>query len=32
MYKKEDAGGWQNSEGFKKAFSIDVTIDFVGVW
>ena len=30
MYKKEDADGWRNSEGFKKAFCIDVVIDFVG--
>ena len=28
----EDMDGLRNSEGFKKTFSIDVKIDFVGVW
>ncbi|KLO20100.1 hypothetical protein SCHPADRAFT_817269 [Schizopora paradoxa] len=32
MYAREDADGLLNSEGFKKTFSIDVDIDFVGVW
>ena len=32
MYAREDADGLINSEGFKKTFSIDVEIDFVGVW
>lgn len=32
MYTREDEGGLYNSEAFKKTFSTDVIIDFVGVW
>ncbi|KAJ8454666.1 hypothetical protein ONZ45_g19215 [Pleurotus djamor] len=32
MYKREDEKGWKMSSMFKKAFSIDADIEFVGVW
>ncbi|KAH9932126.1 uncharacterized protein BXZ73DRAFT_101501 [Epithele typhae] len=32
MYSREDEQGWAQSTAFKKAFSIDVDIDFIGVW
>ena len=32
MYTKTDSTGWDQSNGFKKAFSVDVPIHFVGVW
>ena len=32
MYVRKDAAGWRNSADFKKTFSIDVKIEFVGVW
>ncbi|KAJ3575741.1 hypothetical protein NP233_g902 [Leucocoprinus birnbaumii] len=32
MYTRVDNIGWEQSNGFKKAFCIDVTIDFLGVW
>jgi len=32
MYSREDETGWKQSTAFKKAFSIDVEIEFVGVW
>ncbi|KAJ7627040.1 hypothetical protein FB45DRAFT_920552 [Roridomyces roridus] len=32
MYTREDEIGWKQSNAFKKAFSIDVDIEFVGVW
>ena len=32
MYSRSDAAGWDQSTQFKKAFSIDVTIEFIGVW
>lgn len=32
MYAREDALGWQQSNDFKAAFSIDVDIEFVGVF
>ncbi|KAI6017467.1 hypothetical protein EDC04DRAFT_478799 [Pisolithus marmoratus] len=32
MYSKDDDEGWKQSTAFKKAFSIDVDIEFVGVW
>ncbi|KAF7436007.1 hypothetical protein PC9H_002833 [Pleurotus ostreatus] len=32
MYKREDEKGWKMSSMFKKAFAIDVDIEFVGVW
>ncbi|KAF7326066.1 DUF2235 domain-containing protein [Mycena kentingensis (nom. inval.)] len=32
MYTRTDEVGWQQSNAFKKAFSNDVDIEFVGVW
>ncbi|KAK7062837.1 hypothetical protein VNI00_000332 [Paramarasmius palmivorus] len=32
MYTKTDQEGWEQSNAFKKAFSVDVTIEFMGVW
>ncbi|KAJ1309349.1 hypothetical protein OPQ81_006128 [Rhizoctonia solani] len=32
MFKRDDALGWKMSNGFKRAFCIDVKIDFVGVF
>ena len=32
MYTREDDLGWEQSNQFKKAFSVDVDIEFVGVW
>ena len=32
MYSRMDSTGWKQSTLFKKAFSIDVDIDFIGVW
>ncbi|KAJ2924622.1 hypothetical protein H1R20_g12476, partial [Candolleomyces eurysporus] len=32
MYKRPDELGWRQSNAFKKAFSIDVDIEFLGVW
>ena len=32
MYTRTDELGWKQSTAFKKAFSIDVDIDFIGVW
>jgi uncharacterized protein (DUF2235 family) len=32
MYTQSDDFGWEQSVAFKKAFSIDVNIEFVGVW
>ncbi|KAF8962960.1 hypothetical protein BDZ97DRAFT_1920087 [Flammula alnicola] len=32
MYKRADNIGWEQSNEFKKAFSVDVPIEFVGVW
>lgn len=32
MYARDDDQGWKQSTTFKKAFSIDVDIDFIGVW
>jgi uncharacterized protein (DUF2235 family) len=32
MYAREDDIGWEQSDGFKKAFCSDVNIDFLGVW
>ncbi|KAJ7174136.1 hypothetical protein C8R43DRAFT_943752 [Mycena crocata] len=32
MYTRADATGWAQSNAFKKAFSNDVHIDFIGVW
>ncbi|GLB40817.1 putative uncharacterized alpha/beta hydrolase domain (DUF2235) [Lyophyllum shimeji] len=32
MYTKADELGWKQSNAFKKAFSVDVKIEFIGVW
>ncbi|KAH7886367.1 hypothetical protein F5I97DRAFT_1937223 [Phlebopus sp. FC_14] len=32
MYSEDDETGWRQSTAFKKAFSINVDIEFVGVW
>lgn len=32
MYSRDDDEGWRQSNAFKKAFSINVEIEFVGVW
>jgi hypothetical protein len=32
MYSKDNEIGWQQSTAFKKAFSVDVDIEFLGVW
>lgn len=32
MYTRDDEKGWEQSNAFKKTFSIDVDIEFVGVW
>ncbi|KAF8079272.1 hypothetical protein FPV67DRAFT_1691876 [Lyophyllum atratum] len=32
MYSREDHIGWKQSTAFKKAFSIDVDIELLGVW
>ncbi|CAE6454862.1 unnamed protein product [Rhizoctonia solani] len=32
MFKRDDPEGWKMSNGFKRAFCIDVKIDFVGVF
>jgi hypothetical protein len=32
MYSRDDEEGWIQSTAFKKAFSINVEIEFVGVW
>jgi hypothetical protein len=32
MYSRGDKAGWDQSNVFKKAFSVDVEIEFIGVW
>ncbi|KAI9449825.1 hypothetical protein BJY52DRAFT_1126411 [Lactarius psammicola] len=32
LYTRDDKDGWEQSELFKKAFSIDVGVEFLGVW
>jgi uncharacterized protein (DUF2235 family) len=32
MYARDDKKGWKQSTTFKKTFSMDVEIEFVGVW
>ncbi|KAI0253206.1 hypothetical protein BJV78DRAFT_1123495 [Lactifluus subvellereus] len=32
MYSQDDNTGWDQSTVFKKAFSVDVEIEFIGVW
>ena len=32
MYRRDDKDGWEQSKQFKEAFSMDVRIEFIGVW
>ena len=32
MFTNDTELGWRQSVAFKKTFSLDVDIDFVGVW
>lgn len=32
IYTRADSIGWEQSDEFKKAFSVEVPIEFVGVW
>jgi hypothetical protein len=32
MYTRNDDIGWEQSTEFKKAFCVDVDIEFIGVW
>ena len=32
MYTRTDRIGWEQSTAFKEAFSVDVKIEFLGVW
>ena len=32
MYKRTDDVGWEQSTEFKRAFCVDVPIEFIGVW
>jgi hypothetical protein len=32
MYTRTDETGWEQSTAFKKAFSMDVDVEFIGVW
>lgn len=32
MFKRADDVGWEQSTEFKKAFAVDVPIEFIGVW
>lgn len=32
MYAQGDAFGWEQSSAFKKTFSTDVDVEFLGVW
>jgi len=32
MFKRSDDIGWEQSNEFKKAFCVDVPIEFIGVW
>jgi len=32
MFSNTNESGWKQSIAFKKAFSIDVDIEFIGVW
>ncbi|KAI9455937.1 hypothetical protein BJY52DRAFT_1213126 [Lactarius psammicola] len=32
MFSRDDEVGWRQSTVFKKAFSVDVEIEFIGVW
>jgi hypothetical protein len=32
MFTRDNDVGWAQSKAFKKAFSVDVDIEFLGVW
>ena len=32
MYTRDDKDGWKQSRQFKEAFSIDIGVEFLGVW
>jgi uncharacterized protein (DUF2235 family) len=32
IYLRTDDFGWEQANEFKKAFSIDVDVEFLGVW
>jgi hypothetical protein len=32
MYTRDDKEGWKQSKQFKEAFSIDIRVEFLGVW
>jgi hypothetical protein len=32
MFTRDDEFGWHQSTVFKKSFSVDIEIEFVGVW
>ena len=32
MYTHDDDFGWKQSEHFKRTFSVDVKVDFLGAW
>ena len=32
MYLNTDGTGWEQSNEFKRAFSINVNVEFLGVW
>ena len=32
MFTRDNEEGWKQSNAFKKAFSVDVEIEFLGVW
>ncbi|KAI9439734.1 hypothetical protein H4582DRAFT_1942482 [Lactarius indigo] len=32
MYTRDNKGGWEQSKQFKEAFSMDVEVEFLGVW
>lgn len=32
MYSRDDTKGWKESLDFKRTFSVDADIEFVGVW
>ena len=32
MFSRTDDKGWRQSTAFKKAFSMDVEVEFIGVW
>ena len=32
MYTRDDKDGWKQSKQFKEAFSMDIGVEFLGVW